>query len=142
MAVPCQYGPQESLAGFQKLFLFCVPMNSQNARRQSQKGLLLLGFNLVKKQCVMGAKIESKQILLMYKLIFFVIFTSRCKKCCQKYSTKWISNIQAFKFEGSLSFFISWQLSSGTLSSYLKLGFYLGLNGSLILILKILTATS
>ena len=29
MAVPCQYGPQESLVGFQKLFLLWVPMNSQ-----------------------------------------------------------------------------------------------------------------
>ena len=29
MAVLCQYGPKESLAGFQKFFLLWVPMNSQ-----------------------------------------------------------------------------------------------------------------
>ena len=27
MVVPCKYGPQESLAGFQKFFLLWVPMN-------------------------------------------------------------------------------------------------------------------
>ena len=33
MVVTCQYDPQESLAGFQKFFLFWLPMNSQQCQK-------------------------------------------------------------------------------------------------------------
>ena len=48
MAVPCWFGPQESLTGFQKIFLFWVP---SNAGRQNQSKPIFLGFNIVKKRC-------------------------------------------------------------------------------------------
>ena len=77
MAMPCQCGPQESLTGFQKIFLFWVSMRSQQCWKANLERPNSLGFNLVKKQRDTHSNIkrsqckESKMHIGIYSQNFF-----------------------------------------------------------------------